>query len=462
MLSFGVQEVAEWCGGRWMGSPREPLSGVCTDTRSLLKGNLFVALRGPNHDAHDYIAEAFSRGAHGAVVTSDRAESLAALGPILVVDDTLAALRAMARGYRCILNAEMIAVTGSSGKTTVKEMIADVCASLGPTARTRGNWNNDIGLPLSLLSAERDARFGVFEVGMNHPGELAPLCEILKPKWGVVTNVGPVHLEFFDSVESIAKEKAAVPASLSRDGVAVLDRDGPYYEILRGAAPCRVITVSLGLDADMSAEIHNPGEGLFTVRESATGDSMPFRLPVPGRHMIADAMFAIAIGRSLGVAWDVLARVLGSFKPLPLRWTRVMVNGVEVVNDAYNANPMSMIAALEAFSRAAALGRKWLVLGGMRELGSATEAEHARLGRLVAQGNWSGIVTVGPLGGIIARSVRDSAHGGMKVVECADHRDATIELKRLVVPGDAVLLKASRAEALEKVLEGWSGERAGH
>ncbi|OQA24561.1 MAG: UDP-N-acetylmuramoyl-tripeptide--D-alanyl-D-alanine ligase [Verrucomicrobia bacterium ADurb.Bin345] len=461
MPSFDAQELAGWCEGGWDRMPIGPFCGVCTDTRALRPGELFVAIRGPNHDGHDFVAEAFARGAAGAMVEKGRSDLSAGSAPLLKVEDSLLGLRRMAQEYRRALKAEFVAVTGSSGKTTVKEMIADVCASLGPTARTRGNWNNDIGLPLSLLGAERNIRYGVFEVGMNHRGELAPLCDILKPNWGVVTNVGPVHLEFFDSVEEIAKEKAVVPASLPPGGTAVLDRDGPYYEILLRASPCRVVTISLGLDADFSGEVRDAATGAFSVRESATGQSADFRLGVPGRHMIADALFAVAVGRALGVEWKTLQDVLASFRPPPLRWTQISVNGVDVINDAYNANPMSMVAALEAFSRVESRGRKWLVLGGMRELGSAEECEHVRLGRLVAEGDWSGLVAVGSLGGIIARSARESARGFLKVVECADHREAAAALKMLAAPGDAVLLKASRAEALERILKEWTGAGEG-
>ena len=205
MPELDAKALALWTGGEWVGKPpHAPVRGVTIDSRNLKPGQLFVAIRGERVDGHAYVAQALRDGAVAALVQRDLAASCQAAGPLLAVTDPRAALAALAAGYRASLSTAMIALTGSVGKTTVKEMTADILSALAPTARTRGNWNNDLGLPLSLLTLEKEHRFGVFEVGMNHPGELKPLCEMIRPRWGVITTIGPVHIEYFNSVRAIA------------------------------------------------------------------------------------------------------------------------------------------------------------------------------------------------------------------------------------------------------------------
>ncbi len=458
MPAFSSKDLRKWSGGRWKSSEPSAVQGVSTDTRTIKPGNLYVAIRGAKHDGHDFVAQAFARGASAAVVDEAFAAMHAPDDPLLCVKDTLKALGKIAAGYRSALNAELVAVTGSVGKTTVKEMIADVLQTRAPTARTRGNWNNDIGLPLSLLAMDPSEKFGVYEVGMNHPGELEPLCEILRPSWGVVTNVGPVHLEFFRSVEDIAREKATVFRCLPKDGAAVLSRDDKYFDILREAAPCRVITTAVSGDADYVGRVLSAGDGLFSVLERSTGEQVEFGVPLPGDHVLKDALFAVAVGRGLGVSWDDLKSALKRYTPPPMRWNRVTVAGVRVINDAYNANPMSMRAALGAFVQTPVKGRRWLVLGGMRELGAAEKDEHVTLGREIAKGDWAGLITVGKLGEWIAAGAESAGSFRGRVIRCEDHVAAARILRENMSAGDAILLKASRGEQLEKVLEDWSGE----
>jgi len=440
-------------------TPKGPavLRGVSTDTRDLKPADLYVALHGARFDGHDFIPQALAAGASAAVASRAYAEANPGVGPLLCVDDTLRALGAIARGHRATLRAQIVAVTGSVGKTTVKEMIADVLATRAPTARTHGNWNNDIGLPLSLLRMEPEHAFGVFELGMNHPGELAPLCRIAMPVRGVVTNVGPVHMEFFKDVEGVAREKAAVVRALPSGGVAVLSRDDEWFEFLRAAAPCRVITTSLGGEADYEARPAANGSGRLAVNERASGEWAEFEMPLPGSYIARDALFAIAVGRSYGVPWHDLAKAIKAYAPLPMRWNRGSVRGVEVVNDAYNANPMSMRAALATFAQMKVVGGKWLVLGGMLELGATEDQEHIALGREIAKGEWRGLVVVGRLGARLADGAEEGGFARERIARCADHAAAAAALKAGVAAGDAILFKASRGERMEKVLEEWSG-----
>jgi UDP-N-acetylmuramoyl-tripeptide--D-alanyl-D-alanine ligase len=460
MPDFRPDLLAAWSGGRWMSQPPPLFRGIRADSRAVRPGDLFLALRGPRHDGHDYVQEAFARGAAGAVVCEDRAAATASCGPLLIVADTLAALQNLARGYRATLKADMIGVTGSAGKTTVKEMVAAVLAQRGPTAKTIGNWNNDIGLPLSLLEAPAGAQFGVFEVGMNHAGELRPLCDLLQPRRGIVTNIGPVHMEFFLSLEDIAREKSEVLRCLPADGTAVLDADGPFFAFLKKTTRARVLAIALCGEADYQGEVLDVVNGDFAVRETATGARVVLRVAAPGRHNIVNALFAVAVGRSAGASWEQIADALAAYQAPSMRWTVVEQNGVLFINDAYNANPLSMRAALETFRKTPVTGRRWLVLGGMRELGACERAEHEALGRLVAEGEWNGLVTVGALGDLIGESAAANGMPRDRIYICETHEKAAEVLRGALKAGDAVLLKASRGEALEKVLDLWQRERA--
>lgn len=453
MPLLSAKDLATWSGGAWAGAAPPSVRGVCTDTRRLRAGDLYVALRGPHFDGHDFIGQAFAAGA--SAVMAEHAP-VPAPGPVLRVVDTRKALGGLAAGYRRTLAARLIGVTGSVGKTTVKEMTADVLAQAAPTARTLGNWNNDIGLPLSLLAIEPVHRYAVLEVGTSHPGEIAPLCACLRPDWGMVTAVGPGHLEHFDSVEAIAREKAALLRALPPGGLAFLPRDDAWFELLFAATPCPVVTVSLEAGADYRGRPDPAGGLRFRVEERESGEAAELELPLPGRHLVADALFAVAAGRRCGLSWGAIGAALGRYKPPPLRWARSAVRGVAFVNDAYNANPMSMKAALEAFAKMPVEGRRWLVLGGMLELGAAECDLHRQLGRIAAGGPWAGLLAVGPRGVWIVEGAREAGLSDDRAFCCSDTAAAAVRLKQWAGPGDAVLLKASRAEQLEKVLEAFA------
>jgi UDP-N-acetylmuramoyl-tripeptide--D-alanyl-D-alanine ligase len=367
------------------------------------------------------------------------------------VEDSARALRLAAAAYRRKLAPKIVAVTGSAGKSTVKEMTARILAARYRTARTRGNWNNEIGLPLSLLAMEGGTEVGVFEVGTNHPGETGRLCAIARPDWGVVTNVGPVHIEFFDTVEAVAREKADLLRSLPPEGVAVLNRDMPHFDLFRAAAPGRVITVSTRADADYVAAYAE--DGVLGVRETAGGGELRVRLGQPGAHHALNALLAVAVARGLGVGPDAIVEALERYAPLPMRWERDEVRGVLVINDAYNANPLSMRAALEAFTREPARGRKWLVLAGMLELGRHASEEHLAVGALTARGPWAGLIAIGPLGRLIAEGAAAGGLARARITCCGSNREAAAALARQAAAGDAVLVKGSRAMHLEEIVE---------
>ncbi len=450
-----AERLAYWTDGTWMHGTPAVLRGIAHDTRALRPGELYLALIGDRYDGHDFIEEAIRRGAVGAVVARGRVSRLPREWPLLGVRDTREALNDIARGHRRMMTGRIVGVSGSVGKTTVKEMLADVLGVLGPVARTPENWNNDIGLPLSLIRMRPDDRWGVFEVGMNHPGEMKTLCGLMKPDWAVLTTIGPVHMGFFNSVEEIVAEKAELFRALREDGLAFVSSDQTAFAELAAAAPCRVVRVSTGGDqaADYLLERGAATDGEMVVRERKTGASFRYIPPLPGEHMLENTLLAIAVGREAGVAPEPLADALRAYRPPPMRWQVILHGGVRYINDAYNANPVSMRAALRTFAAVGVHGRRWLVLGGMWELGRFERREHLALGREVAKGEWAGLIVVGELGALIAEGAREAGWPAERIIVAAGVEDAAAELQARTGAGDAVLLKASRGERLERVLE---------
>lgn len=455
MARLDPAALAAWCNGRWQHMPQESITGVGHDSRTIQPGQLYVALRGPQHDGHDFVAACFAQKAAAALVDAAYAQTAPDTQSLLAVADTRAALMQLAQGHRTTSQAVVVGITGSVGKTTVKELVADMLAQQGAVTRTRANWNNDIGLPLSLLDLLPDDRFGVFEIGMNHPGELQPLCDVLQPDHAILTPIGPAHLEHFDSVTAIAEEKATLLRALAAPGRAVLSVDDPYYPILRSACDADVIRVSLSATDVDYAGTWNPGADPFiTVKEQATGATYRYPLPLPGRFMADNALRAVAMARSLGISADRLAEALRNYRAPAMRWREEWVGDILFINDAYNANPLSMRAAVDAFVGMEVAGRKWLVLAGMRELGGGERQAHLELGRYLARSAWGGVITSGAMGQWILEGLQEEViNAPYPVYACADSDAASARLQRDVQPGDAVLLKASRGEALERVVE---------
>ena len=453
MPALSPAALARWCGGRWT-CPPPTLCGVGTDTRADLTGRLFIALRGERHDAHDHLEQAWAAGAAAAVVEAGRVTG-ASGRPLLVVPDTRRALADLAAGHRNACPARLVGITGSAGKTTVKELTADLLQSVGPVARTQGNWNNDIGLPLSLLAMDPAARFGVFELGMNHPGELAPLCRILRHQVGVVTTVGVAHAEFFPDVAAIAREKAEVLRALPADGLAVVGADEPQRGLLTDGVRARILTVSVGGQGDYTAR-RLEGDH-FEVTERASGDCICFQAPVPGAFFVFDALLAVAVARHAGAAWADLVAALAAYQPLKLRGQVTLRDGIQFVNDAYNANPLSMRASLSAFAERSVSGRRWLVLGGMGELGLHAVNEHLAVGAQAARLGFDGLIAVGALAQGLADGAASAGFRGA-LHRCADPAAAARILHAHARAGDAVLLKGSRSERVETVLAHWPGQ----
>jgi UDP-N-acetylmuramoyl-tripeptide--D-alanyl-D-alanine ligase len=449
---WSPSDLAQLSGGVWMGSLPGTVYGIGFDTRSLRPGDLFLALRGESRDGHAYLAEARSRGAVAAMV--DREVDAPPGFPLLKVDDVRSALGRLAVGHRkARVRATRLAVTGSVGKTTVKELLANMLSTRAPTIRSQGNWNNDLGLPLTLLATEPHHQFGVYEVGMNHPGELDPLCAILAPQMGLVTGVGPVHLEAFESVAGIAEEKAAVCRCLPPDGLAVLPADDPWFTVLRDHAPAPVCTVSMKEDGGDVVVRRNLLEGWMELVETSSGETCRMAPALPGEYFALDAGLAAAAARACGVGWSAIAEVIASYQPLALRWERHEVSGLIVINDAYNANPVSMRSAMSALAEESGSGQLWVVLGGMLELGRDEQAMHRDLGIWIADHVDAVLIAVGERAGWIADGAE--AHGLSRIYRCPHPEAAADLLAEQGGPGDRVLLKGSRGEAIDRVLTHW-------
>jgi UDP-N-acetylmuramoyl-tripeptide--D-alanyl-D-alanine ligase len=454
MPDFEPNELARWCGGQWTCPPIRPIRRVWQNSRETRPFDLYIALRGNRLDGHAFIGEAFQAGASAALVSREYAEGASGPHPLLVVDDPVRALQALARGHRDRLPGGRVGVTGSVGKTTIKDLAAAALSVAGPVAKTPGNWNNEIGLPLSLLAMEPEAVFGVFEVGMSRPGELAPLCDLLRPRWAVLARVGPVHIEFFESERKIAEEKAILLDRLPPDGFAVLASDEPWFSVFRERAPCRIVPVALSGPTGYLAVADPRG---VQIREP-DGTVGVYPLSLPGEAGRANTVRAVALARELGIPREAIAEALSGCTLSSMRWQRMEAGGVLWINDAYNASPVSMEAALRMFRESEAAPRKWLVLGGMRELGRYAGEAHLRIGRLVAEGDWAGLVTCGELARGYADGARAAGLPASRIVETASAAGAAAALMERLAPGDAVLLKGSRSERMEQILNEWENQ----
>ena len=456
MIELTLGEIAAAVGGRLhRADPAAVVHGpVEFDSRKISGGDLFLALPGEHVDGHDYVADAIARGAVAALVTR------AVDAPSIVVTDGFAALAALASFVvRQLPDLIVIGITGSSGKTTTKDMLAQVLSSAGPTVAPPGSFNNELGHPYTVLRADRDTRFLVVENSARGIGHIRYLTGIAPPRIGVELNVGSAHLGEFGSREAIAQAKGELVEALppaAAGGVAVLNADDPLVLAMAGRTAARVLSFGESPHADVRAtdvrldELDRPR---FTVR--AGNESATVELGYPGRHSTSNATAALSAALACGLPLTAAAAAVSTARPLS-RWRMEITergDGVLVVNDAYNANPESMAAALHTLADLSARrgGRGVAVLGPMAELGAAEEAEHAALGRLVAELGIARLIAVGDGARVIERAagMEGSWHGTASWV--SDTGAAIAELRRDLRPGDVVLVKASRAASLEQV-----------
>lgn len=454
-------EFARDCGGELRG-PDAPYTGVSTDTRTIGRGELFVALRGPHFDGGQFVAAAQAAGAAGAVIEGAARASAAGTLPLIVVSDAQEALTRAASAWRSRFASPVIGVAGSNGKTTTKEMTAAILGECGRCLATRGNLNNHIGVPLTLLRLDAADRFAVIEMGANAPGEVAALVRIARPDVGLITNAGAEHLEGFGSLEGVARAEGEMVAGLASTATAVINADDAYAPLWRGMTAARVLSFGLGAGADFRAtqllsEVDAQGFRTRFVLESPLGCA-PVTLQLGGRHNVVNALAAAAAASAAGARLEHVVAGLGRVRPVAGRLNfRRAASGAWIIDDSYNANPSSMRAGIETLAELA--GSRWLVVGDMAELGAHAAPAHRDIGTYARACGIERLFATGPLAALAAESFGSGAQWYPDTSQLAQ---GLIEALGTAAAGVRLLVKGSRVNRLERVVDALSPAPAPH
>ncbi len=426
---------------------------VSTDSRAVKAGDLFFAIKGEKFDGHDFLSEVSAKKVAAVVVEKTKAKTLKLACEVLAVDDVRSALGKLAAAYRRDFSLPVIAVGGSNGKTTTKELIAAVLRQKFSTLWSEASFNNDIGVPKTLLRLAKTHSVAVFEVGTNHPGELTTLVKMVAPKFGVITNIGREHLEFFGNLEGVAQEEGVLAEGLPETGKLFLNGDDVWSEMIARRTKAKVVRVGTGEKNDWRAKkIRLDKSGVtFQVETAQTEFSGEYRVNLLGKHQVTNALFALALGAELNLTRKEISRGLEECQPAKMRMNFWEVNGVRVLDDCYNANADSTLAALETLCGLPLQGRRVAVLGDMAELGIHSAAAHAEIGRRAAELKIDQLFAVGKMAAVMAQAAR--AAGLVRVFEFSEVDGALLAVKNFLKTGDVVLLKASRSTRLERIAE---------
>jgi len=441
--------------------PRQDVAhGYSIDSRTVAPGQLFFAVKGERLDGHDYVAAALEKGAAAAVVRKDELHRYRDQARLLAVDDTLVALQTLATAVRKLWGKPLVGVTGSAGKTTTKEAIAHVLAARFRVLKSEGNFNNHFGLPLMLLKLEPEHDVAVIEMGMSHAGEIRALAKIAQPEIGVVTNVAPVHLEFFDSIAGIARAKYELIESLPSSGTAVLNADDEYVSQFGRDFKGKVVTYGTRATADIRAEnVQTRGAEGSEFDVLVGGGREHARLPLVGEHNILNALAAVAVGLARGLTPAEAVGALATLAPPDKRGQVLQLGNITIINDCYNSNPKALHAMVDALAAMKAT-RRIVVAGEMLELGPAGAELHRAAGQHIAGKKAEEKIDI-LLGvrGLAQHMVEGARHAGTHAEFVATPEEAGDWLAREARDGDVVLLKASRGVKLEKALESWKARR---
>jgi UDP-N-acetylmuramoyl-tripeptide--D-alanyl-D-alanine ligase len=439
--------------------PQEEISrGYSIDSRTVKASELFFAVRGDRFDGHDFVEQALEKGAAAAVVRKDQLPRYANTARLLAVSDTLAALQTLATAVRKVWGKTLVGVTGSAGKTTTKEAIAHVLSKRFHVLKSEGNFNNHFGLPLMLLKLEPEYDLAVVEMGMSHAGEIRALANIAQPEIGVVTNVAPVHLEFFDSLAGIARAKYELVQSLPANGTAILNADDEYVSQFGRDFKGKSVMYGLRSTADIRAEkIQSCGAAGVEFDVVAGVNREHATLPLVGEHNVLNALAAVAVGLERGLALSETVAALAMLSAADKRGQVLQLGNITVINDCYNSNPKALEAMVDALAAMAAK-RRIVVAGEMLELGPAGEEMHREAGRNIAGKKIDALLGVR---GLAEATVHAARRAGMKAEFVTTPEDAGEWLAREAREGDVVLLKASRGVKLENALETWKARRNG-
>ena len=463
-VPFRAREAAVWTGAALVrGDAEFAFTSVSIDTRTLAAGSLFVAIRGENHDAHRFLADALAAGASGLLVERADAVPESANVQVLVARDSTLALGALAAGHRASFSGPVVAITGSNGKTTTKEMCAAILGQLGPCLATQGNLNNNFGLPLTLLRREAQHRTLVVELGMNHRGEIAPLAAIAKPTIGVITTIGSAHIEFLGSREAIAEEKGDLTAALAADGVAVLPGDEPLARAQAKRCRARVVFFGRAAGCDVRAEdVRAEGDG-FAFRLIAASGELQLRAAGLGEPTVTNALAASAACLAAGASLAQLAVGLANYAPAKGRMQRVaLASGALLIDDSYNANPQSMEAALASLARLRGAGRAFAVLGDMGELGAHAEAGHRGIGARAGELRLDGLFALGKFAPLVREAALAAGLDPARAHVSTSHIEIADALRSALRSGDVALVKGSRSMRMERVIEALTGTKDEH
>ena len=449
MNSLSLSEIASLSATRLeLGNSDLAISHVSTDSRTIKPGDLFVALCGEHFDAHNFLEQVAKAGAAGALVSRDPPPGLPQTFAILRAADTLVAYQNLAANYRKTLPLKVLGITGSNGKTSTKDFAASILGRAFRVTKTEGNFNNHVGLPRTILEANSDHQFAVWELGMNHPGEIAALARIASPDAGIITNIGIAHIEFMGSREAIAQEKGALAEAIDPGGFVVLNADDDFSGSIANRTRARVIFAGIEEGAIRAIEVQQTAAGCeFTIVEGA--HRCRAQLPVPGLHMVQNAILAVAAGRAFGVSLEECAAGLVSAPLAKARLQIREIHGVQFIDDSYNANPDSMKAALRTLMELDADGKRIAVLGRMLELGEESERGHREVGEAAATLGVDHLISIG--NDTIALAAEQAGLENSAIAQ--DASDAAEMLNEIVGPGDLVLIKGSRSSRTELVLD---------
>jgi UDP-N-acetylmuramoyl-tripeptide--D-alanyl-D-alanine ligase len=431
------------------------INKVSTDSRTIKPGELFVALRGENFEGHDFVESAAKSGATAALIDLNWAGNVPENFALLRATDTLQAYQALAANYRRSLSLKVLAITGSNGKTSTKDFAASVLARRFQVTKTEGNFNNHVGLPRTILEATSRDEVAVWEIGMNHPGEIAALSKIAAPDAAIITNIGVAHIEFMGSREAIATEKGSLVEAVAPQGTVILNADDPFSERIARRTRAKIVLAGTTGGAVRAIEIRQSAEGSeFTIVEGA--HRCRAQLPVAGSHMVQNALLAVAAGRAFGLSIEECAAGLASAPLTKARLQIKEVAGVQFLDDSYNANPDSMKAALRTLVELDIEGKRIAVLGEMRELGAESDRGHREVGQSAATLGVNQLITIGNTAKLIAEGARTA--GLDKVSSARSTAEAAKLLGEIAEPGDLVLIKGSRAARTEDVIEQFSSQ----
>ena len=451
-MRLSLAKIAEFISAAGDFSREDVAHSYSIDSRTIGPGALFFAVKGERLDGHDFVDQALEKGAAAAVVRVDQLHRYPGKARLLAVDDTLVALQTLATAVRKLWGKPLVGVTGSAGKTTTKEAIAHVLSARHRVLKSEGNFNNHFGLPLMLLKIEPEHDVAVIEMGMSHAGEIRALAKIAQPEIGVVTNVAPVHLEFFDSIAGIARAKYELIESLPATGAAILNADDEYVSQFGRDFKGKVITYGTQATADVRAEnIQTRGAEGSEFDVVVAGARARARLPLVGEHNVLNALAAIAVGLTRGMKVAESIAALATLTPPDKRGQVLQVGNITVINDCYNSNPKALNAMVDALAAMKA-GRRIVVAGEMLELGPAAEEMHRAAGQHLAGKKIDVLVGVR---GLAQAMVEGAKLAGMRAQFVATPEEAGAWLARETRDGDVVLLKASRGVKLEKALETW-------